>query len=232
MVLADKNYKKVKKVAHRKKIPKKEIEIPVRVVGRAQAQNILNSSGDDYFGSQEQRFPPKEDLPLVKKIVKDEDGLPFLKTNFSPNHGLPAGVRGEGSKESKPEILSRIRERKVRQPLSQDQKEKIMWVSVVLVVSLIFFVWFAIIKSNFSFDFGVKNPFAAGSVGSVESSLQNFRDDWSTLQEQWSSLENAAEERGAASANQQVINKLKEKILVEELKNNLINTESTSENTE
>ncbi len=206
---------KIGKAKKQKRAVKKEVEIPVRVVGKNSAKN--------FFGSDENRCLSGSSQN-VRLAVNDEGGLPHLETDFFLNNNkkLPAAASEPEKKqnlnppleEKKSKILKQFEDKEVKHSLPPFLKEKILWASVAILASLVFFVWLAIIKINFSLR--LNNFFDAKNTGSE---LQDLRGEWSNLREQWSNLENIVEQKTAASANQQIINKLKEKILVEEIKN-------------
>lgn len=215
--------KKNKKGFRTARPSKKEIEIPVHVIKQAQqmpdiSNSFLQNNIDDFE---------------KKSKTFGEAGVPFFyQGSFSLNqHSLSEEklkMERQSTPKSKFEMLTQMETRKKRFFISQSQKEKIMWISVALITGIIFFIWFLTIKSHFSsFRLGQSSFFV---LQSTEGTSKNLYEEWDNLRNQWTGFQNALKlQSTAVSANQQVINKLKEKILTEELKNQLEKSSETSQ---
>jgi len=232
----DKRFKKNQKASRRKTF-KKEFEIPIYIINKKEGNAAPASP--ELEGTDQEKFQSNE-----LKIVEDENALPVLETVGSNAHGdsLLAkekfsdiqSVRAEDSEESaglkddffggdradkavvKKTDRTRIKGKIFTPP--EGKREKIMWVSVFLIAGLIFFIWLWVLKENFSFSFGPQNPF---TTQGEDNNLNDLKNRWDTLRNQWSNFNNSLEQKAAASANQQLVDKLKERILVEELKNKM-----------
>lgn len=217
MILKSQKHKN-KMSSHKKKRIQKEIEIPVHVV---------------------KKIEEKDDLNPQLKIIRDKDDLPHLETSFKVHQNSPAveeGAKQEAEQAEKQrnekkekEIMESNQVENLNWSFSASQKKKILWVSVLLISGIIFFIWLTFFKNNFSFSFGRSNFFA---LSKETDNLQSLHDEWETLRDQWVNFQNALEQQKAAeSASQQVINKLQEKILVEEMEKK-VHEKLNNQNTE
>jgi len=210
---------KIRKEKKQKRAAKKEVEIPVLVVKKAKEKDILSLSESNSFVRSSQKL----------EFVNGKDNLPYLKADFFSDKNLLAtesNLKKQTKKqnfsqnidEKKTGVSVRLKEKELKHILSSVQKEKIMWVSVALLVFAIFFVWLAIVRMNFFVDFGVDNFF---NTKNANSDLQNLREEWSKLREQWEYFPNIDKRKLDANVDQQMIDKLKEKILLEGIKNKI-----------
>lgn len=213
----------IKKVS-RKKSAKKEIEIPILVVSSKKKENIL--------AEREIFISNTGDTGVFPTIRKDENDLPVFE-NVSP--------RGEeisepGREEKNAELMREAKQAdKSRLEVSEEtpnkisarrastwspaKKKVVMWVSVTAFTAVIFLVWISVLGKNLSFDLGSNSyTYFKETVDNPElgQSLENFK-------EGWADLGNAIKEEPAAESADDTIDKLQEKILVEEMKNKLEN---------
>ena len=231
MAVAEKN-KQNAAGPRRGKAAKKEIEIPVVILGGKLGGNAPSAKSEDTAESDFKIVKDQDDLPIFenrgpkieqsflsaersneekeaagkaggpKNIPADEfENGGEKKNHFSRTERKPAAAIGEKNGEK----LGLLADPK--------RKETVMMVSVVLVASLIFFVWLVILRNNLSFSLGPQNPL---SLSGEDQTLNNFRDSWDEISAQWSNFESAlGQQRKAENVNQEVVNKLKEKILNE-----------------
>lgn len=222
---------------------KREIEIPVVVLGGGSKESAPSMKPGDAKENDFKIVADKDDLPVFSSQGGFASGgeNKILKTGqfFSPaensvvnareksaDHGVvvPQGVRSEGLKNREGKKVHPLRtdgkpaaavgeksNKKVGLLADPRRKEAVMTVSVVLIASLIFFVWLVILRNNLSFSLGPQNPL---SLGGNDQTLNNLQDNWDDIRAEWSNLESATKQRQEAeNVNQEVVNKLKEKIL-------------------
>lgn len=215
---------KENKKINKKRSPKKEVEIPVFVISKRERTAIL---AKNFSGIKEQ--PDAENF----WIAKDKDNLPVLERKVSNLNCEAEGKTGEekignawqeikkqahqknltvSSAEKKSE-----KKGKGAAPLSERHKKTILWVGVTVIASLIFFIWIYNIRNSFSgiFDSASYTFSRSGGV------LEEVNNSLSQFENQLSNLQNNLKDQSTAGADQSVVDQLKEKILVEELKNKL-----------
>lgn len=188
--------KKNKKIV-RKKSGRREVEIPIFVISKK--EKAAAKAEEKKFG-----------------IFKDRDNLPVFK-NFFP--GAPDeeknGLKEKTHKEAEALIYKKESLRK-KSLLPESGKRIIMWASVAVFACLIFFMWFSGLKNNFSGWFG--------------SASYTFDRQGESLEEVGNGAEEVSngaavsEEEGQAGEvvdGKEILDQIKEKILVEELKNKL-----------
>lgn len=208
--------KKNKKIVRRHS-GRKEVEIPVFVISKKEQippsakenQSVFEEKGK---GSKEFGIlKDKEDLPVFEnflvssKETKEKDVEKEWSNLKVSTHKKDTGVLVSGKKGSKKAIL-----------LSESGRRIIMWASVAVFACLIFFIWFSSLKNNFFNFFGsVSYTFARqeGALEEVDNGLEELENQTNA------SLEEAETEAG--DNDEGVLDQIKEKILVEELKNKL-----------
>lgn len=199
-----------KKIARRRSL-KKEVEIPVYVVSRRKKEKPAPVVA--------QAAPATEENKKVfPQIIKDESGLPVLE-NISPVAAEPA-ERDSGPEEKMAPVPPK---KNVAQDIGkswpQGKKKTVMWASVAAVTTIIFFVWLAVFGKNLSLNLGSNSyTYFREAVSNPElgNSFQN-------LQTEWTNLEEYLAGKAAEGADAETLEKLKEKILVEEMKNKIEN---------
>lgn len=229
--------KKNKKILSKKMAREKGFEIPVYMVKNDVRPPVAPSAKSEPAGIQ-----ARKNRTSGFKIVKDENDLPvFEKIAENDLLSMPFGLSEDVDREEKNDdgietgqILEDQRETKIRDRAREGnwgkkillmplgKRKMIMWVGVFAAVSLVFFIWFSVFKNNFSFNFGSSNPFVWEK--GENDSFNGLGDSLDDLRSQWAEVRDLLEEKAANAANQEVVNKLKEKVLVEEMKNKL-NTE-------
>ncbi len=213
--------KKSKKI-NRKVSAKKEVEIPVFVI----------SKNEHKIPPQEEKysFTPKQSADEGIKIVKDEDDLPVFR-NSADSDSRPL-VQNEDKEEEikktwgnlKHQTHSRnfavaVPEKKNQEKthLSENKRRAIMWTSVAVLAGVIFFIWLSSLKNNFSEIFGsVSYTFSRSGeiMGEVENSINE-------LESQTPAAEETPKGEETINIENTVLDEIKEKILLEELKNKL-----------
>ena len=208
--------RKSKKIVRRNS-RRKEVEIPVFVISKK--EEVVVPEVKNVRMAEEKDFG----------IVKDGDDLPVFQ-NFS------ATVRSHNDEEKIEEELQNERARlksamlkkddgesvkeekksKKHAPLSEPRKRIIMWTSVAVLACLIFFMWLSSLKNNFSEIFGS----ASYTFSRTEEIFEEVEGSVEELNDQAAALEEVSENGGEGSGNE-VLDKIKEKILVEELKSKL-----------
>ncbi len=210
--LAKKGKKTVRKNSRRK-----EVEIPVFVISKKEKVNTSVVRG---------KTAPKKNKEREKEftILKDKDDLPVFH-NFS---NIPAGDKrqeefeGErnNSKSAAHKNIKEVIEERVleKAPLPESKKIIIMWASVAVFACLIFFVWFSSLKNNFSDFFGSTSFTFSRQDGTLEELNRNLEE----LENQTNFPKEKTEPVGTIDGKEtDFLGEIKEKILVEELKNKL-----------
>ncbi len=211
---------------------KKEVEIPIIVINK-------KSESKREMAYEKETGSPEGSL----KIIKDEDDLPVFQNkiskiaaddvsgeNFSGEEKIFVGRIGalknisvKNFEESRKIInapsrsAQAAREKKVKEMDILDdpkRKETVLIASVVVIASLIFFVWLAILKNNLSFSLESQSPISLEKAGTV---VDDFRESWEKINTGWAEIQSDLEEKQKAEdLNQEVVDKLKEKILTGE----------------
>jgi hypothetical protein len=205
----------------RKRPVRKEFLIPVHVVGQGK-NGILSAKKEEIFDAPtgEKNFP---------KIIEDENNLPVFRRE-TPGIA-PAEKDGQISEEQAAEMIRGERraapesgkpsaaEEKGEGPGSWSlaKKKTVMWASVAAVTAVIFFVWLSVVGRNLSLNFGSNSyTYLRDSVNS-----QGLGKSFGNLQNQWTELGEYLKSQPAAASEEQTLGKLKEKILIEEMKNKI-----------
>lgn len=213
--------KKSKKIS-RKRSPKKEVKIPIFVISKKES-----SAG----GAKKHFFESRESSGAESlKIVKDGDDLPVLERMVSVLEGEGAGknreeevgkewqkIKNQTHHKNLAVSLSERKEKRSAASLSEKHKRTIMWVSVVVLSCAIFFIWIFGLKNNFFEIFGS----ASYTFSRSEGALEEIGNSLEELGSQLSNSEEAPASQPAASSEEGIADKIKEKILVEELKSKL-----------
>src|SRR3989339_1893516 len=216
----------------------KEVKIPIRIVAEKKKVEIPEKQ------IAKKKFA-KLSAPL--RIVKDKDNLPVLDgakfykekvkkielkkvvedkpelKNYFPK------VEPEKSKEvPKKEDKVFKKEKRIKVGLniatiSQKKREKILIASVVGIVSVICIGWVAFAKSNFSHSANQESKIGFSEESGIKDGFQDLKDK---LQEFTAGMKERKEEpkiEEVATENNnpesEIIDKLKEKVLLEEVKN-------------
>lgn len=222
-------YKK-KKIAS----AKKEVDIPIIVINKSESKREVTPVKEE-MKSQAGDF----------KIIKDEDDLPVFQNkiynapskavssdnfledkkfegqqeqkNVSAKNSGEKGKMVNASPEKEQKSAPARREKKVKVAGLLDdpkRKETVLIASVVLIASLIFFVWLAILKNNLSFNLESQGPISLEKAGTV---VDSFRESWEKINTGWAEIQSDLEEKQKAEdLNQEVVDKLKEKISTNE----------------
>lgn len=211
--------KRNKKTGH-KNPRRKEVEIPVFVI-RKKEQIVSSTAG--------KKAVPGKDEKSVKEfgILKDEDDLPVFQ-NFSESadeekNQDEAEVEKEWKylkdathKKDTDVLVSEKKSPKKKILLSESKKRIIMWASVAVFACLIFFIWFSSLKNNFADLFGS----VSFTFSRSEGVLEEVGDSLEELKDQINSSVEMKEEEGG-DGEEGLLDQIKEKILVEELKEKL-----------
>ena len=183
-------------VVSRPKITKDEDDLPV-------FENKISNSTP---GSLEKEYTIGDDKIFVKEIGGKKT------TPEAKDKETRASVVKEPDLEKK--SVMTVREKKAQKIGIMDdpkKREVVFIASVVLVVSLIFFVWIAILKNNLSFSLGPQNPLNFEGAGEA---LNKFHEGLDAARTEWERLESTLEDRKKAeAANQEVMDKIKEKVV-------------------
>lgn len=195
---------------------KREVDIPVFVVGGKKFRDAVQEeqSARSFSGEGLKIVRGEDDLPVVEHSVfvpKEEEMVDNLKKSKKQ-------VRPEESPNPVP--ASRNAVLKHGAFLSEGRKKTIMFVSVVVLASAIFFIWLIGLKNNFSGMLGLASYTFSRNAGGV---LEEAGAGIDKLGDGLSNLEDALIREARESADEAVVDKLKEKILVEELKSKLDN---------
>jgi hypothetical protein len=217
--------KTVKKIGRRKPALR-EVEIPILVVNTKKAE-----------ASQPENKVIAEAVKngnIFPQIIKDENDLPVFE-------GVSVGEENFSATRTEEETAELMREtrlaekerREVREETaskdlargisawSPAKKKAVMWFGVAAFAAVIFLVWISVLGKNLSFNLG------SSSYTYLREAAENpeLKQSFENVKELWSDLENAAgEEAGTdAEAAGDTLDKLQEKILVEEMKNKLEN---------
>ncbi|MFA5129043.1 MAG: hypothetical protein WC445_03720 [Patescibacteria group bacterium] len=208
--------KRNKKTVH-KHPRRKEVEIPVFVIrekeqivspaARKKATLGKDEKGANEFG-----------------ILKDGDDLPVFQ-NFSESADEEKNqdevevekewkyLKDATHKKDTDVLVSEKKSPKKKVLLSESKKRIIMWASVAVFACLIFFIWFSSLENNFANLFGSASFTFSRSEGVLEEvgdSLEEFKEQIN------SSVETTEAEGGDGEKG--LLDQIKEKILVEELK--------------
>jgi hypothetical protein len=207
--------KSEKKISRRRTV-KREVDIPVFVVGGKKFRDAVQEeqSARSFSGEGLKIVRGEDDLPVVEHSVfvpKEEEMVDNLKKSKKQ-------VRPEESPNPVP--ASRNAVLKHGAFLSEGRKKTIMFVSVVVLASAIFFIWLIGLKNNFSGMLGLASYTFSRNAGGV---LEEAGAGIDKLGDGLSNLEDALIREARESADEAVVDKLKEKILVEELKSKLDN---------
>ncbi|MBI5071971.1 hypothetical protein HZB93_03745 [Candidatus Falkowbacteria bacterium] len=213
---------KKSKKTNRKVSVKKEVEIPVFVISKNERE--ISPKEEKYS------FAPKQSVDEGLKIVKDEDDLPVFR-NSADSDSRPS-VKNEDKEEEikktwgnlKHQAHSRnftvaVPEKKNQKKahLSENKRRAIMWTSVAVLAGVIFFIWLSSLKNNFSEIFGsVSYTFSRSGeiMGEVENGINE-------LESQTPAVEETPEGGAVINSEDPVLDEIKERILLEELKNKL-----------
>jgi len=213
---------------------KKEVEIPIIVINKSEpklevmpVKEMKGPDGDFKIVKDEDDLPVFQDktYSVTPNAVSSKNFLEEKKFVSQSGDQKTASVKnfGENEKtidaspkgEQKPAPV--VREKKVKEiGLLDDpkRKETILITSVVLIASLIFFVWLAILKNNLSFSMESQSPISLEKAGTV---VDDFRESWEKINTGWAEIQSDLEEKQKAEdLNQEVVDKLKEKILTGE----------------
>jgi hypothetical protein len=217
--------KTVKKIGRRKPA-RREVEIPILVVNTKKAE----ASQPENKGITE----AAKNGNIFPQIIKDENDLPVFE-------GVSVGEENFSATRTEEETAELIREarqaekerREVREETeskdlargisawSPAKKKAVMWFGVAAFTAVIFLVWISVLGKNLSLNLG------SSSYTYLREAAENpeLKQSFENVKELWSDLENAAgEEVGTdAEAAGDTLDKLQEKILVEEMKNKLEN---------
>lgn len=207
--------KSEKKISRRRTV-KREVDIPVFVVGGKKSRDAVHEeqSARSFSGEGLKIVRGEDDLPVVEHsafVPREEemaDNLKKIKKQFHSEESL------------NPVPAKRSTVLKHSAPLSEGRKKAIMFVSVVVLASAIFFIWLIGLKNNFSGMLGLASYTFSRNAGGV---LEEAGAGIDKLGDGLSNLEDALIRETSESADREVVDKLKEKILVEELKNKLGN---------
>lgn len=224
---------KIKKKSARKRVSpkKKEVEIPVLVVRKKENKAVGAAV------VQENYFPAEERIPEKYQILKNDNDLPvFEKNNFVSEESVMADLSTASEEEEMARAVKRIREgvraEKVKSedaPAGEKAEKKsgwslakrkiIMWASVAGIAFAVFVIWASVIKNNFSFDWGAKSYTVFREASGNWQETETLLDE---LSQERVDIEKAMNQgQTAESGSNEVVDKLKEKILVDELKNKL-----------
>jgi hypothetical protein len=211
-----KTERKSKKIV-RKNSRRKEVEIPVFVINKKEKVFVPEVKAV--------RMAEEKDFG----IVKDRDDLPVFQNFSATVHGrndeekIEEKLRDERArlknamlKKDDGESVKEEKRSKKQAPLSEPRKRIIMWTSVAVLACLIFFMWLSSLKNNFSELFGS----ASYTFSRTEEIFEEVEGSVEELNDQAAALEEVSEKDGEGSGNE-VLNQIKEKILVEELKSKL-----------
>ncbi len=213
MVKKNKNSKKIS----RKRPAKKEVDIPVFVVGRKKLEEV--------FSAQDQT---EKLIGESLKIIRDEEDLPVFENSFFSDKKEIAGgeerevaasfkeTKKDSHLEKRPDSPVLKTSPKHVAPLSYRKKKFIMWGSVVVLVGAIFFIWLIGLKNTFSSLPGLASYTFVRSAGGF---FEETEAKVSAFGASLGNLENAI----IKEADEAVVDKMKEKILVDELKDKLEN---------
>ncbi len=193
----EKVLKKSKKIV-RKKSGRKEVEIPVFVISKK--EKAAAKAEEKKFG-----------------IFKDGDNLPVFK-NFFP--GTPDEEKNgleEKTYKKEAEVLVYKKESLRKKSLLPELPRKIiMWASVAVFACLIFFIWFSGLKNNFSGWFGSAS-YTFARQGEILEEVGNGAEEVNNE----AAVSEEAGQEGDGVDGKEILDQIKEKILVEELKNKL-----------
>ena len=202
--------KKNKKTVSKKRSTKKrEVEIPVFVISK-----------------KERAVAAKVEEKKELGIFKDRDDLPVFQNFF------PADQEEEKQEEVKKEwkhfkntahkkeveISVSKKENQKRGPLLPESRKRIiMWASVAILACLIFFIWFSGLKNSFSGLLGSVSYTFSRSEGVFEEASDSLEE----LNNEAVAPEETAGENSETVDGEEILDQIKEKILVEELKSKL-----------
>ena len=212
---------------------KKEVEIPIILINKKSESNRevvsveeMGSSGGDF-----KIIKDEDDLPVFQNKIYNAVPEAVSDDNFSEEEKISIGQssdqkdvlvknfeRNRKTINTPPERVrksaSAVGEKKVKEiGLLNDpkRKETVLIASVVLIASLIFFAWLAILKNNLSFSLESQSPISLEEAGTV---IDDFRESWEKINTEWSALQSDLEQKQKAEdLNQEVVDKLKEKVL-------------------
>jgi hypothetical protein len=210
--------KENKKVG-RKKSPKKEVEIPVFVISKKETVGFKKHFSEFEELREADNFRiarDKDDLPVLEKLVSVSDSGAEEKTHGENIQDEWKEIKNQTHQKSL-SVSTAEKKEKRSAPLSEKNKRAILWVSVTVIACLVFFVWLYNLKNSFSGIFGSASYTFSRSAGA----LQEVSSSFGQFQNQLSNLKNAVENQSAAGTDQGVVDQIKEKILVEELKDKL-----------
>lgn len=208
----EKIVKKKKKIIRRQS-RRKEVEIPVFVISK-----------------KERAVAPRIEKEKEKiGIFKDGEDLPVFKNFYSADrsHGGEEKdeeeIRGELerlkniSQKKEPEVLAeKPKSHKQGALLSEKRKRIIMWGSVAVFACLIFFIWLSSLKNNFSDLLGSSSYTFLRADGILEEVEENKNMEEVKNQNVPSEEEVLGSEK--TGSGEGTLDQIKEKILVEELK--------------
>jgi cytochrome c-type biogenesis protein CcmH/NrfG len=217
--------KKASSKVGRKRPARKEFLIPVHVVGQTN-KGVLSKEKEEIFDapSGEKNYP---------KIIEDENNLPVFEREVPE-----IDLEGKDSLVSEEQAAQIIREQRRaamesrKSPGTEEdgesgktggwslaKKKTVMWASVAAVTAVIFFIWLSVVGKNLSLNLGSNSyTYLKDSVNN-----QGLDESFENLQDQWKELGEYLENQPAAENEEQALGKLKEKILIEEMKNKIEN---------
>lgn len=222
---------------------KREVEIPIFVMDKKSERGVALES--------------KVESPIGElKIAKDEDDLPILENknfpvvpeeNFFVEEKKPSAqtvqkkdflIKSSTVVRKKMDASPRVEQKaipavwkkkvKMVSPLDDPKrKETILFASVVLIASLIFFVWLVILRNNLSSGPETQNSFSLEKAGTI---VNNFRSDWEKISSEWTNIESSLEnQQKVEDLNKEVVDKLKDKILTGGTETEAVDTEVKAE---
>lgn len=223
--------KSPKKTSRKRAKPKKEVEIPVYFTSKkAGKEPEDNPISENYFLAEK---PAEEKYQLLE----NEDDLPVLG-NVNDDAGGKHDFREEtpGSEEEIAREMKKLKEKNRENAVvaeeavgnirpggvsswSMAKKKTVMWASVVSVAFVVFVAWLFVVQKSFSFDLGAQSYTvwreAAGEWQEAKAPLSELGEELSSFEESFE------QEEIRETGGDEAVNKLKEKILVDELKNKL-----------
>lgn len=254
MVLSVKRNKKIlsKKMAREKgfEIPvyvvKNDVRLPVAPSAKSEPAEIQARKNRT---SGFKIVKDENDLPVFEKIaeqnlpVKNQKKEPAAAADVAKNVSVAAAGQKFAAEKKPARPPTKIKKEKAAKKflsakngrkkekrqnifaeLSEKSKMRVLWTSVAIIVCLIFFVWLSFLKENFSFNFNSKNSQNLSITNDAGNALGDLKNQWNNLRSGWSDFGNVLKQRTSAGASQEVVDKLKEKVLVEEMRDKIFNS--------
>ncbi|MFH2136797.1 MAG: hypothetical protein ABII19_04210 [Patescibacteria group bacterium] len=202
--------KKNKKTVSKKRSTKKrEVEIPVFVISKKERAVATKAEEKKELGI----FKDRDDLPVFQNFFpadQEEEKQEEVKKEWK--HFKNAAHKKEA------EVLISKKENQKRGPLLPESRKRIiMWASVAILACLIFFIWFSGLKNNFSGLLGSVSYTFSRSEGVFEEAGDSLEE----LNNEAVAPEETAGENSETVDGEEILDQIKEKILVEELKSKL-----------